>query len=334
MVGASILVGGMASAIMLASKAVPDQDDGVEIVTEATAGLERISADLATATRITLYASNRIVFEVPDRDTDGNPEQIAYRWSGTAGDPLQRRYNGGSNIIVVPDVSSFNIGFSTITVTTETSPESKSETSASVLASEQSNSDLYIGDLDHDEWYGQTVLPTLPKDATAWRPTGFAAYLQPSGMAMGEIVVKLHLADQSGLPGKELASVTVAEYKLPAPGWMLFEFKDLDPLPPDQPVCLVLAGTGIYNDGQAYLRNIGSPGLNRTLIASGDGGKSWSTYSTFSLLFGLYGTALDITPANTDTTEIVKAIRLRLQLGGDVPVVETTVRTINLPERP
>jgi hypothetical protein len=44
---------------------------------------------------------------VPDRtDADALPETISYTWSGTAGAPLDRQYNGGTVASVLPSVQS------------------------------------------------------------------------------------------------------------------------------------------------------------------------------------------------------------------------------------
>ena len=90
----AVLVGGMASAILIAGHALPDDENPSEKLVKATNIVDRIAGELLYATSIAEVTANAVTFTVADRNHgDPGPETIRYDWSGTAGDPLSRQYN-------------------------------------------------------------------------------------------------------------------------------------------------------------------------------------------------------------------------------------------------
>lgn len=98
----SIIIGAATSIMFVASRALPDPSDPVVLATDAASALAMLEAEAQCATRTKLMAS-AVTITIPDRDGDLAEENIAYRWSGTPGDPLER-VEDGVVITLVPNV--------------------------------------------------------------------------------------------------------------------------------------------------------------------------------------------------------------------------------------
>lgn len=119
----TILMGAMASVLVVASHAVPDGRSPMEKKTQAADVLDQIAGELFYATSITEETEIAVTFTVADRNHgDPGPETIRYAWSGTAGDPLTRQYNGGSIITVCEGVQVFSLQFYKKAMPLHTSP--------------------------------------------------------------------------------------------------------------------------------------------------------------------------------------------------------------------
>lgn len=106
----SILLLGVTKAILIASRAVPAADSRKQSRSDAAAAVDRLQADLTFATSITELTSTAITFTVADRGHGAaGAETIRYAWSGTAGAPLTRAYNGSVPVNVVSSVTSLSI---------------------------------------------------------------------------------------------------------------------------------------------------------------------------------------------------------------------------------
>lgn len=103
----SMLLLGMMSAMLVASHALPDSGsaaDHIQNVRDASEALNQVAADLRFSTAIT-PVFGALAITVPDRNHGAaGPETIAYAWSGKAGDPLLRSYNGGSTYELLEDL--------------------------------------------------------------------------------------------------------------------------------------------------------------------------------------------------------------------------------------
>jgi len=106
----SILMAGIASAVLIASHAMPGGQTPLETAVEAIDVVDQIASELLYATTITENTASAVTFTVADRSHgDSGPETIRYAWSGTPGDPLTRQYNGGTTVTVCQDVQDFSL---------------------------------------------------------------------------------------------------------------------------------------------------------------------------------------------------------------------------------
>ena len=118
---AAIVMGGIASAVVIAARAMPNPDSGLQRTVSAYHIAEQIASELYCAKTFTERTATAIEFTVADRNQDANPETIRYEWSSTSGDPLLRQYNGGTMTTLLDAVSDFQLTY-TLQTLTETTP--------------------------------------------------------------------------------------------------------------------------------------------------------------------------------------------------------------------
>lgn len=103
LLAAAALMAGLSSSVFIALRASNPSYTPAASVLEGSACLADMSADLQFATAVTLTNTRSITVTVPDRtDADALAETITYSWSGTAGAPVTRQYNGGTVANVLP----------------------------------------------------------------------------------------------------------------------------------------------------------------------------------------------------------------------------------------
>lgn len=115
---ASVLMAGLASAMVLASRALPDPDSPLTSAVNSHQVLDEIVGDLYTAITFITRTPNEVTFTVADRDNNNAPEVIRYAWSGTLGTSLIRQYNGGTVVHLINQVSDFQLAYTLQTIVT------------------------------------------------------------------------------------------------------------------------------------------------------------------------------------------------------------------------
>jgi len=109
---ATIMVG-IASALVLASKTLPDRSTPAAAVSKAGEVADQILGELTYALSVLSQGPRSIAFTVADRNGDNLPERIEYTWSGTAGDPLTRKYNDDPLVTLLANVQEFRLTYAT-----------------------------------------------------------------------------------------------------------------------------------------------------------------------------------------------------------------------------
>ena len=112
----SILMVTIASAMLIATKALPDSSRPASQIIAASQAVEQISAELKYAIGFTEQDANSVEFTVADRNSDEVAETIRYDWSGVSGDSLTRQYNGGSLVDIIEDVHQFDLTYQLTTI--------------------------------------------------------------------------------------------------------------------------------------------------------------------------------------------------------------------------
>lgn len=109
---ATALVVGLASTMGVALRSAdPDGTPAANTV----AGLKLLSelaGEIAYATAITEKTALAVTATIPDRnDADSSSDAVRYSWSGTPGEPLERRYNSGTAATALANVHDFSVEY-------------------------------------------------------------------------------------------------------------------------------------------------------------------------------------------------------------------------------
>ena len=112
----TVLLGGIASAMILASRALPDIETPLKAKADGYHAADGLAGELFAAQTITFRSATVVEFTVADRNADSNAETIRYSWSGVAGQPLTRRYNNGTIDTVLENIYQFDLRYDTQSV--------------------------------------------------------------------------------------------------------------------------------------------------------------------------------------------------------------------------
>lgn len=328
----AVLVGGMASTIVLASRALPENNTALDSVVDASDVMIQITSDLMCANGVNAHTATAIEVTVVDRDNDGSDETIRYEWSGAAGDPLIRSYNGATAVVLLDDVHVFDLGYEYYSISVEEigPPQESGEVS---LASYSSSIGLSDGVIDSDDYYGEVFRPTLPADALSWSITRVWIYARRDGATNGVIRVVLRGVDGSQLPTNTvLGQQNIPETALGSSyAWQSVSFSDVRGLAPGMIACFTLEHAGSGDDGQVRYRGGGVSASSLSLLRWN--GSKWTRETDKSLLFYVYGTITTPGVPQTTTLNYLKGVRVTLQPGDDSDgKIETAVEVLNMPE--
>ena len=333
----TVLIGGIASAMLLASRAIPDDQSPTSVLLRGSEAAEEIAGELYTARTITERSAMAVEFTVHDRNGDEVPETLRYEWSGTAGDPLTRQYNGGTVANIAEDVQEFQLTYDLKTAQRE-GPRSENESAETLLISFEPTADLADFSIDANNWPGEYFLPTLPSDALSWKVTRVRFQAKVRGANDGVTKVQLRLANSSSLP----TSTILEEHLLYESGllgtyeWQEFSYTSVGGISPSQGLCLVLRFVSadvhscdiLYRDRRTILSN-------GAFVSTTNAGSTWTKNTAKGLSFYIYGTITAYGEPQMVDVYYLTGVRVALRLGaGAGSRVETGVQVLNKPEVP
>jgi hypothetical protein len=321
----SVLVLGVASAMLVATRAVEPHTP--PRATHAA----RLMRELEFATGFTERAAHAVTFTVADRNGDASEETIRFAWSGTAGDPLTRRYNAGTAVAVLDDVHECEWAYDLNVVTDEPDTE-RNESAEMLLASRQTAADPRDFEVQEARWIGQYLMPSLPAGAVSWRVTRVLIKARVDGYANDIAGVQLRLPTVAKLPSRTiLEEVPMHEDRLT--DWWLwheFAFSNASGLNPSIGLCLtVVAISGDTGFCNVQYDGGGPSGMCQALA----GESTWAVVPIKSMVFAVYGTVTTTSEPDPVTRTWVQGAGLRLRAGPDPSTAaETGVRLLNAPE--
>lgn len=343
-----VLFGGIASAILMASHALPNENDAFVAITNSALISEQISSELHSAITVTERTPTAITFTTADRNQDGNPETIRYYWSGVPGDPLTRQYNAFPAKIVTSAVFYFNLNYdidiSSKLVTHETIVYGPNQLLASFESWPAMAADVFEQVIKSTSWISQYFEIVAPPEATTLVITSakikILSYILPSSA----ITLGIHRSTLDGTYVPEINSIgseaVIPQNVLDAnPLWMTATFSDVIILDPQRTdYSLVMKGFTPDSVYAVYLFQRKAPPNGTIMKWTNDSGGIWSPtnkdINKQDLLFYVYG-AFGTTSTVTDPVNryFLKSVEWSLQLTEDpVTSVMTRVQILNTPE--
>lgn len=329
----SILLLGIGSAMLLASRAIPEAHSPTADSLAGAEALERIATELQYAITLNQRSGQMIEFTVADRNGDKTPEVIRYEWSGTEGDPLTRQYNGGTAMGVLSNVHAFVLSYDRQTISTQTLQSN--ESAETLLIGYDSSSNYHDYTIQNTELYSEYIRPVLPANAIGWKVTRVRFYAGQSGFLDGVAAVQLQTPTAGGLPsGVVLGEETFQESLLPLV-YLVREmtYTQVCNLSPQQGLCIVFC----WRSGGESCKLLGQDqqvtAPNQALLKSTDQTATWSLQPNASLLFSVYGTVTAAGTPQIQNTYYVNAVTIRLKAGtDDQATVQTSIRVLNRPQ--
>jgi hypothetical protein len=327
---ASIIFLALGNTIYIATKAIPAKDDPVVTSVQAAQVLDQVAGELETAVGVTDVTSRSIAFTVADRDGDGNAERLAYSWSGNAGDPLVRTYNGVSwNVLA--RVSTFNVVPEVRHVSEDgTSPGIEDVLPSALLDQTGSLLNTHVeqfGNSNTDN-FGQYLLPTFTSDVIGWRPTS-VTFIAQVNKTPGTFRVQMREASASSLPRttvleeKVINSSTLPLLMLP----QSYSFTTLPREAPGNPMCLTL----MYDSGSGPAK-IQTNRAGAGFLKTSGGTAAWSYDASNTLSVVLYGVPMRMGARASTSTQYLLNVGLALAQTANAPLMQTTALMLNHPE--
>lgn len=302
----SIVMVGLSSALLIASRAVPDRDPfGAEH--SASAALLWLCDEIRSATWLIEHEQNSVTFTVPDRSGNGLPERIRYKWSGVAGDPLVRSVNDEPEAPVLNDVSEFAMRF-VVSEISESVPGAVSESAEYVLASALGSDGGYS--ITNNNWLGVHVQPVLSYDTQVWRITRFMFRARQSPPPTGRLFVQLRPATASGTPASTIIEqVGMNESDLsPTMSWQTIHYTPTD-IPRDQARCIVV----VRSSGDSPVCEL------ETLDVAGGvestNGSTWTYKENLSPVYRVYGAVRTVGEPTEFPRQFFERVEIRLRTG-------------------
>jgi type II secretory pathway pseudopilin PulG len=341
----AVLMGGIASAIVIATHALPSR----ESVSAATITASQVAADMVDdlhcATSFVERTATAVEFKVPDRTGDATVETIRYDWSATPGDPLVRTYNGSAREVAT-NVHDFTLAYDVRTASTTTTQAVTTTSPEVELAS-------FI------DWGGIAPMSMLPSP-TNWMAEYFTI-TPPNGVATMnisriQIMARGNIADPNatmtigvykpatagspvpqstpiGTPASTLTSSLGAAFS-----WADFSFSDVVISTSELEYVLVVSASGLGTALAQYYYWRSAPANPSMFNHTNDGGASWvlraGVYDQYDMPFRVWGTFETTTTQDvTTSTYFLRSVGIALQVGEQARArVDTAAAVLNEPE--
>lgn len=348
---AAVLLLSLGSVVMLSATAMPAEASAARQSITAAGIVADLRAELQAAERIVHWSDHAISFTLPDRDADGVPERVAYTWSGTPGDPLQRRYGTGPAADLLPGVGGFHLA-ARRSIRTERYPDTALEDAlstevATVDTGEAAQLELELdlalesGDgsvppptiaLTTTSWSAQMIEPRLPPGVVAWRPTRAEVVLKQAALSAARVTAELR-PPQWWRPGPEtvVADDVSLALVVDAVNWQAFSFASAPIVAAGEGVALVLRGSTTNTQDRRIVWT-GDPGISGLAgrVASTDGGTTWVRADGQALEHRVFGRLFRSSGHRTLPHVSAEGFDVRLALEGTAPFEAF----IDLPPRP
>jgi len=343
---ATILMGGLASTIVLASRAMPGQHTPARSTIDGYYATEQIAGELLCAQSFTVRTPTAVEFIVADRSGDDVGETIRYEWSGTPGDALTRQYNSGSILDIAEDLNEFALTYNTRIETTTTTKTLIARSDDINLAYFTTWSGITPAEypLSSDRWMAEYFQFTFPEgvpemDVTRVMLMMKAGTFNPSAT----VTVGVHRPITPGDPRPQASPIGTPAVRLttslyPSFLWTEFTFTDVKINSSDTELVIVVKGTtfGTAYSQQYYWKS--APADTKIYTWTTDAGGSWdpraSLYDDYEMPFSIFGSyETETTQEITIDHYFLESVGITLRVGSNAAArVETAAQVLNQPE--
>ena len=317
----SILMVAMGSAIVIASRGLPDPTSPLAEKVDAAEVVGQLAGEVVYATSILKASPTELEFVV---NRNGAPTTISYSWSGTPGDPLVRQYDTGTPVNVINSVQQFNLSYElgvASPIPTESAEIELAKYPTSVFSANFQ--------IKKNNWIGQHFQPILPADTISWRVTRVLFRATFQGKTGGQTLVQLRLADAiTNLPTSTiLEQATMFDADLTSLyTWREFAFSSVAGLSPTDHICLVLEWA---KDKISAVIEYDTAPSGR--ITTTDAGANWNLDSGNTMLYYLYGKVTQPGPSLFP----IRLVKISLDAGTLEPVpLQSAAVLLNKPVAP
>ncbi len=321
----SIILLGSQAAVMVSSKAIPDGRSNTSLVVASANTMDTFSTEIMYALSFSVMSANTVEFMVADRDKDGQPETIRYSWSGTAGTPLTRTYNGGTPVTVASKVQQFQLAYDKRATPLPATVSEGSETLLAYYDSAYSSDDQSV---KSDKWPSQYFVPNLPGNTVSWRISRLWVQAKRKNNALGQTNVQIRpMLD--GVPSTVVYDeVPMMESNLSSSyQWVENTFSNAGPFGPSASICFVLKWISDSESCQVQYRNYSIFVPSNYMITGKDG--NWGTSKD---IMQYYVLGYVSTPNPISYTYNLTGVRCSFNAAGNsASTLNTTVRILNEP---
>ncbi|MEM9915021.1 MAG: prepilin-type N-terminal cleavage/methylation domain-containing protein [Planctomycetota bacterium] len=312
----SVLLVGMTSAVVLASRSLPSSESTAAATVETARGLHQLRDDLRAAVEIPVFSETSVTLHLPDRDGDGHPEVVTYAWAGTPGSfsvaanpaPLTRTENGNAAVVLIDQIQDFNLDY--IGGTRDAVfPGPLSESAEVLLSSFDHNevSDPGDNDLEHNNPFAAQITPDLPAGVDQYMVTRVLLYSRAHGHANSDYSVQIRPMNGDEPADTATESVMMQESDLTTSyEWVETAFSNAGPFGSGEDFAIVLEHESANSAGQFYYDNTAT----KNLIRSSNGGDTWIYSNNDRLTHYAYGTYETVSDDWTYTTQHVTDINV------------------------
>lgn len=335
-VAMTVLAGGVTSAILLASRAMPSSTQATTLAIESMEIAHGVTGDIRYMREFIDGSPTELTFTVEDRTGDDLPETVTFRWTGQPGAPLVRQINDGPEVAVVENVHALQFDYRWQELT-ESEPND-AESPETVLWYSRSTKKRNPFQIDEDDWIALYFEPVLPAGATSWRISRVEIEMRRFDNDAGMGYVQIRTPESDLEPSDTVLTQTSFEELDLSNSWTWesFSFPSL----PDQPVGggLCVAVVHQVGDDFASVRRVHDKSVcegNTGWVSKSDnGGASWWNDNDDSLQMFVFG-HVNVPGGPTEVGRTVLAgVHIMLQVGSsEASRVYVGVETHNRPEK-
>lgn len=328
---AAVLLAALGSALVLSARAMPAAGDVRESLTRATAVLERISQEAAMAVGLS-GDEHTLRLALPDRDGDGNTEEMRYAWSGNGGEALTLSINGGKEQAVVEGVYDWSLAYVVLSQNLPPTLDGAGGLEGRLLSIDPGT---YTDErLRSGVGVGQAFRVSSAAGSSAWSLTRVRLRMRDSSSveAGAATAVRVYMADSSGLPtGAMLGEVLVAETSLTSSlNWKWIDFGEIKNLSPSATVCVVAVIASGTDPSRIGYATMAAPS-NTAMLRTNNNGSTWTSSVAETLCIEVYGKLYGGGQSHS-TTPLVDGVEMQLQLDSKIaPAAKASTRVVNRP---